>query len=218
MKKLLLLPIIFIGFLGILLLISLGLGKYTANYKIEHFKDKKRPETEVIYNYYTFPGATKQEINKNMVKAISSFINPEAYRVPGMQGDTAAQLEGYVDPSYDSAMTKKGCRIVEVPFVSKVTYTMPQWEQPKNVAPSLVADWENFYTALKTHEKGHADIEIKKFDAVYDVYKNAPTTKTCEELDAWLQAELNKTRKQIEEENKQYEIDTRHGELQGARL
>lgn len=167
------------------------------------------PIVTVDENYYDITGSTADELRAQLDQL--GPLDPWNERHD-------AQTDWFVSWSYPYADQADGCGTGPVTVEVNVTFTYPWWEPPATAAPDLVAHWEAYGEALRTHEDGHQQIGLETAWAVQQALNEVPPQATCAELDQLVDA----TGQQILDEFRQIEIDydreTDHGATQGARF
>ncbi|MFA6113473.1 MAG: DUF922 domain-containing protein [Sphingomonas sp.] len=100
-----------------------------------------------------------------------------------------------------------GCRLATTRTDFSASVRMPRLE-PDQVPAAVVADWRRYDAALARHEAGHVRIAYQHLGDVEAAIRNA----TCATADSAGHAALDR----IRQANRDYDSETRHGELQGA--
>jgi predicted secreted Zn-dependent protease len=102
------------------------------------------------------------------------------------------------------------CELDKATVSYEVKVIFPRWIPLKDASPKLVAQWEDYISALAEHEKGHVDYIVKNYQSVAVAIKNA----NCHTADSAAHAALVPLRKYDDE----YDAITDHGKTQGARF
>jgi predicted secreted Zn-dependent protease len=107
------------------------------------------------------------------------------------------------------------CRITNVTTTLRTVITLPKLRSASE-RQSLVFD--RYMIALRQHELGHYKIATDAARAIDDELRNLPATRNCAFLEGEGNAAARRTLNYFIEANRQYDVETDHGEAQGARL
>ena len=166
-------------------------------------------EYDTKEEFYTIKGSTLIEIQK--------AIENHGPTLETDQEGVANCKTGY-EWSLGVKSSKTECQVTGVPFKVHTVCSYPKWEQPAGVDQSVVNSWNYFMDKVRLHENGHADIGKKLGQQLYEQIKKLPSAPTCDEIKKSGEKLMADTIAQDNQENKQYDIDTVHGETQGAVL
>lgn len=78
--------------------------------------------------------------------------------------------------------------------------------------------FNNYLSALRTHELGHYDIGKQAADVIDNGIASLPEMSSCKELEATANGLGNQVLDEYRAKEKQYDADTGHGKTQGAWL
>ena len=146
----------------------------------------------------------------------------QRYDVSGStESEIRAQLDTYRPNDYDAytrwyiywdwpGRGSAACRLAEAEVSYEITVTIPRWTPTADASPELVAKWNDYLHALALHEKAHINNVVSHFPAVAGAIKGG----TCLSAEDAAQAVLQ----QMRQFDSQYDLDTNHGQAQGARF
>jgi predicted secreted Zn-dependent protease len=150
--------------------------------------------------YYDISGSTEAELRAQMTAL--GPVDPH---------DNNKHVDAYVDwniswnwPGYGTS----DCDLSSAEVGYELSVTMPRWTPSADANPELVAKWENYIRALKTHEAGHLENIINNYQTVLTAIQSA----TCDTADAAATTSLETLRKS----DAVYDSETNHGATQGA--
>lgn len=167
-----------------------------------------KPKETVTVQYYDIEGSRKKDLIKEMKKK----------GVKEKNGRFHAHTNWRVNWNYRYAPASDGCRIHSVTTDLVIHYVFPRWTPPEGVSPDLVRKWESYYSALKTHEDGHAEIGRKAALAVEAALPRLGKGLSCGQIQGAVDAEGERILNQYREEEADYDALTRSGRTQGAYL
>jgi predicted secreted Zn-dependent protease len=163
------------------------------------------------------PDVTQDVVTYDVTGTTSSELRAQMDAL-GPQGEGGARNDAYtkwfVRWSYDYDRSVEGqCTLANVRASVEVKLTMPRWT---NEAGTLSARWQQYQSALRTHENGHVQNAIDAARLIIADLRQlapAPDCDTAARLaDARATAELERARARDTE----YDSSTRHGATQGA--
>jgi predicted secreted Zn-dependent protease len=108
------------------------------------------------------------------------------------------------------------CVLSHPKIVVETSITMPQWQPPANASRELVANWQEYTTALKSHEDGHKDISLAAGQEILNVLEDLPSYPSCDEVRTAAKAAVATIMDRCSQAQMDYDQTTRHGVLQGA--
>jgi predicted secreted Zn-dependent protease len=106
------------------------------------------------------------------------------------------------------------CSIREVTVSVEAEVTLPRWNPPPDAEPGLVAEWKRFLFALEMHEAGHKDISAKAGRDIVNSLRGM--TGLCSELNLRANEIARTIVDKASEEQRAYDVATRHGLTQGT--
>jgi predicted secreted Zn-dependent protease len=93
---------------------------------------------------------------------------------------------------------------------------LPRWTPPAGTQPAVVAEWDRFVSALRTHEAGHKDIAAKGGTEI--VKQLGAIAGPCSEVGTRASTIARGISDRTREAQARYDAETRHGVLQGTGL
>lgn len=169
-------------------------------------KDKDlKTSTGVIY--YDINGATPGDLRAQMNRLGPTDSN-------GRRFD--ARTDWYINWHYSYEANNSECKISTVEVDVAVTFTLPHWNQPNNIAPALVEKWDKYMAALQKHENGHQDNALTSGQEILQAFKALPGYPDCDRVRQNLSATGQRIIKQANQKDLDYDAQTKHGATQGA--
>lgn len=92
---------------------------------------------------------------------------------------------------------------------------LPRWTPPPTASDALREQWGIFLQALKVHETGHRDLGVRAAREVLRTLRAVGSTR-CSILGAQADAAARRTLERYQEQNLQYDRETRFGQTQGV--
>ena len=106
------------------------------------------------------------------------------------------------------------CSIRDVTVSVNAQITLPRWTPPPDAEPGLAAAWNQFLTALETHEAGHKDISARAGRDI--VHRLQTLTGLCSQINSSANEIARAIVDKAAEEQRTYDAETRHGMTQGT--
>lgn len=107
------------------------------------------------------------------------------------------------------------CEIIASTVYLESTVTLPRWRDRERADSALIAEWDRYIGALRTHENGHRDIAYRAAGEIQRALRRVRGP-AC----GMVSAEANRIAGAILQRhqrlNREYDEETRHGEAQGA--
>ena len=158
-------------------------------------------------DYFTISGRTAAELRADLNRL-------------GPVGETGIRGDGYthwrIAWTFDFAPKGETCVAENFRVTLEVRMILPRWEPPANVAPSLVALWDRYLTALRFHEDGHYSIAIAAADEVRRALVANRTGRHCATLEKQLNSAANDILDQTRRRQANYDRETDSGRRQGT--
>lgn len=107
------------------------------------------------------------------------------------------------------------CVFTKVETTLKLKYTLPKLKSSKS---DVNAIWSNWYPNLKTHEEGHAELAKNIANKIDKRLLSIGPKSDCNILEKSANNLAYKLMAELKEANKNYDINTNHGETQKAWL
>jgi len=149
--------------------------------------------------YYEIGGSTANELRAQM--------NQQGPLDPLESARYDARTDWYISwtwPGYGSS----DCDLSKTTVSYDIKVTVPHWKPASNVDPKLIEQWNRYLNNLSTHEQGHVDSIVKNYPRVKDAIQRS----TCLTAEQAAQDMLNT----FQQANTAYDVQTKHGETQGA--
>jgi len=127
----------------------------------------------------------------------------------------AGQLRWSLHWDTRSTADSSGCKVVEANVYLQTTMLTPMWAPPAYTKQTVVAEWERFLHALEVHEQGHRRIAVTGATRVWQAIMGV-TAPSCELIAGLVQAVAQPLVADLRRAEERYDIDTQHGETQGA--
>lgn len=110
------------------------------------------------------------------------------------------------------------CRLQQVQVSLEVTMTLPEWQPRHRADPLLKSHWPAYLAALTNHEMGHRANGVRAAFAVRDALAAVAPAASCQQLADGANAAANAAMNSRQGADVDYDRQTKHGALQGARL
>ena len=108
-----------------------------------------------------------------------------------------------------------GCEIAKLNLTIKIRVLLPDFG---DLLPSEQARLLEFRNKLSEHEEGHVGIYKAEFSKLYNKVIAMTSDVSCEQLKRQVTQELKKGVEDIGAKQSKYDLQTRHGILQGSRF
>ncbi len=166
------------------------------------------PRVNIRYRYYPIVGNTAAALRQQM-----SRMGPQS-QTNGQRYD--ARTDWHVHWAYNYGRRGGRCAITSMNTRVDVLYILPGWTAPRNTPASLIAEWQRYMGALKTHEIGHKNHGVEAGTAVLRTLHGIAPQPTCEALQAMINQRLKNAVVPYNQKDLEYDRITRHGFTQGA--
>ncbi|OGI68364.1 hypothetical protein A2738_00550 [Candidatus Nomurabacteria bacterium RIFCSPHIGHO2_01_FULL_42_15] len=121
--------------------------------------------------------------------------------------------------SYDfESVDGQVCEIKNVAVGLHLAYLLPRLVDSANAPSDLINKWNGFYAPLREHEDEHGKITKNYAETFYAYLKNLADEKKCVPSQKYIEDAFNKTTKEIDAANSQYDDETDHGRNTGVRF
>lgn len=163
-------------------------------------------EVRTEREYYDVEGTTAEEVLASMRQGARELEGDAAFAW------TAADTEYQYRYAADRAEGR--CRMSQVDVLVRVTVTLPRWT-PRRASWALRNQWNDYLRALERHEDGHVRLARRGGERILRSLEGlrAPS---CEALGERAKAEAERILGRIDEEQRRYDEETRHGQTQGV--
>jgi predicted secreted Zn-dependent protease len=159
-------------------------------------------------NYYRIEGNSVFELMRSMAQN----------RPQGWDSPLDAHTRWHIDWKYMISSQGENSRVRSFVTTTKIVLTLPLWTPGTNASPALVERWTNYCSALFLHEAGHIRIALA---AEAEMRKQVLALKmqgTEYDVESLVNQTANKVLEEYHQKELQYDEQTRHGILQGARF
>jgi len=117
---------------------------------------------------------------------------------------------------YGYNQTSLSCTAESFQPVIDINIRYPKWAKTGNPPAELQEKWDRFMTNLITHEEGHRDMVVEAASEAALAVMRLPPQATCADLDREVKKLCHTRMKQLDEDSKNYDAETKHGLTQGA--
>lgn len=165
--------------------------------------------TNLVLTYY--------DVGGNSARAIRTDINAHRPNADGHGYD--GRTDWRITWQYQLMSDGTSCKVDSMDATLDVTMTLPRWTPLPRASEKLVAQWNDYDRALRTHEEGHQAIamaaknEIERSDGL-----TALVAADCKLLGTQLNAAATAIIDTHRKADAAYDASTDHGKTQGARF
>ncbi len=163
------------------------------------------PTVSVVKEYYSVSGNSVAEIRRNLNKETPVRIGDNRYD---------AYTSWHVSWNYRFTNNQSLCDISHISTHVKIKYILPKLIS--TLSSGLHTKWNNYYTALLQHEKGHSNFALQAAQEIEDKLATVAPHKTCSELEATANTIGYQIIDKYVQLEKAYDINTQHGATEGA--
>ena len=155
--------------------------------------------------YYDVHGSTVAELRADM-RRLGPKVDDNSFI-----GETRSPMRWTwrTQPAGTSA-----CSIREVRVYVNAQVLLPRWMPPADTEPGLFAEWNRFMAALETHEAGHKNISAKAASEI--VKQVGALSGSCSMIGDRARDIAQNIVARVEDEQRRYDAETRHGITQGT--
>ncbi|MEE2565351.1 DUF922 domain-containing protein [Hyphobacterium marinum] len=129
-----------------------------------------------------------------------------------------ARTDGGLSLAFDFAYGGEGCRLTGGDIAITIHTTYPRWRERDRGPQVMREEWDRFMAALREHETIHGDLFRDEAHRLAGRLENLPPSPSCDGLHQSIAAERERFDRDINAAQAAYEIRTRNGASQGARL
>jgi predicted secreted Zn-dependent protease len=163
------------------------------------------------YEYYEVKGGSETELRCDMNNNSCKWEDGKKY-------DSVTSWRVKWDYGYDRG--SQACSAVSFKASVEVVFRYPQWVNAGGgdggVSQPLVAKWDRYMKNLAIHENGHRDMAVKAAAELSHAVAELPPAQSCADLDREVRALCRLRMKKLNEDEKAYDVSTKHGLTQGA--
>ena len=161
------------------------------------------------FDYYEIDGTTQDELRAQMKSNGTSWNDGKVY---------AALTTWDIHYHYDITSTNGRYSLSSIKTDVDIVFHLPRLKPSPRTPEQLIASWNTYLGHLKTHEFGHRDIAVRIVREIYQALSSLGSSTSKSELDQeagnLVQAKFQK----LKQDQIDYDMETRHGKLQGAVL
>jgi predicted secreted Zn-dependent protease len=167
-----------------------------------------RPTVAERTEYYEVFGSTEQELRSAINK-----IRPRDRT--GERSDGLTDWD--INWKYELTMSAGSCSVEFVATTLRITVTLPRWANRRLASSTLAQQWDKYIAALEDHEQHHMQLALR---AAQDIQERLSSggAPTCAALAASLDSTADTVMERLHGEQVQFDRETKHGVLQGARF
>jgi predicted secreted Zn-dependent protease len=140
---------------------------------------------------------------------------------PGASGSSEAEYTGETSYSlswqYNTSVGNNGCTVTNVQVGIHIATALPAWQSTTQAASGLAGRWQQFASALTTHEHGHAVLDANYAAALVQQLGTLGVM-NCNNITGTIQNTVDSTVRAMNTANDAYDQQTDHGATQGAVL
>ncbi len=165
------------------------------------------PNVNATIEHYPIRGDSADELRHQMNKK-------------GPKHDDGKRYDGYtswhVKWRFRWRESDGQCAITSVDTQVDVTSTLPRWVEAKAADEDLQAKWNDFYRALKKHERGHKRIGIKAAEAIEAAIADMESRPDCKRLERQANTLGHQLLKKYRKRDDAFDQRTNYGQRNGA--
>lgn len=173
------------------------------------FPVKAEPNLKIEYQFYDLYPLAKEDLGQEMDRQSPIVENGKKYR-----GYTSWNVYW----QFYWQISNQKCRIDRVTTDLKVKYIMPKISDSHNVKPEVERVFNQYYSALLKHEQGHKDSGLYAAREIEQKLRSLGAYKDCKKLEQAANQTANQIVKKYNERDKNYDLKTDHGRLQGVNI
>ncbi len=165
------------------------------------------PVVSETYEYYNVQGGCEKDLLCQMKQKGITWNDGKKY-----ESVTSWHLKW----AYGYDRMPQACTPDSFLVTVEIVTRLPRWMRTGDVPPSLEDKWESYMKHLVAHETGHRDMAV---DAAAELSREVaalPPSPSCADLDRQIQTLCRVRMKKLNDDEKQYDSDTKHGYTQGA--
>jgi predicted secreted Zn-dependent protease len=111
---------------------------------------------------------------------------------------------------------KAGCRLQNVRVDMQTRVRVPDWQTSPEATPEATVAWSTFQTAFENHVREHENIAIRTAgDFVQKLERMSDLS--CNQLQLDVQREARSSSERMQDRQRKFDEDTKHGATAGAR-
>jgi len=170
-------------------------------------KPSVSPVVTEKYEYYEVQGVSESELRCDMNHNSCKWDDGKKY-------DSVTSWRVKWDYDYDR--TPQSCAPVSFKASVEVVFRYPKWVRADGAPQPLTAKWNNYMKNLTVHENGHRDMAVEAAAELTRAVAELQPAPSCAELDREVKALCRLRMTKLNEDEKAYDVTTKHGLTQGA--
>ena len=107
------------------------------------------------------------------------------------------------------------CRVSNATVLLRIHQALPVWANYGGANPALKQQWQNYLTAVTTHENGHVQLIQESAAQLLQAMRTLKPT-ACSQIETTVNQTGQAYLAQLAQANQNYDLQTRHGVTQGA--
>lgn len=119
-------------------------------------------------------------------------------------------------PQFGWRMEGHLCKIRQISVYLQGSYTLPEMTNRDIASPTLIAVFDEYYTSLLHHEKGHQALWIQAGEEIERILNTMPPQYQCSQLKSLAKKRVNTIVEKYQRLNQNYDKETGHGKTQGV--
>ncbi|MEM8675835.1 MAG: DUF922 domain-containing Zn-dependent protease, partial [Cyanobacteria bacterium P01_G01_bin.67] len=167
------------------------------------------PSVTTKFKFYDIYPQTKSDLGKEMYAR-----TPIVYQGKKYDGYTS----WYVNWRFGWRQKNGLCKISSVNTKLDIGYTMPRLPQQYQVDSTVRNAFDRYYSVLFEHEQGHKDSGLYAAREIERELKSLGSFHNCQKLETAANQKAHKIIKKYNERDRNYDLQTQHGRLQGVDL
>lgn len=124
----------------------------------------------------------------------------------------------YFNWIYNYAEASNSCNIKDVAVGVNVNIYLPKWDTPDQYQNGLQDKWNDFSSALSTHENDHRDIAYEAGQEIVNTLSNLENASSCDAINTTVNDKANEVISVYDTKQKDFDAQTNHGATQGAQF
>jgi len=161
---------------------------------------------QIRTNYFAVRGDTARELRRsiNLSRPRSEFIPRDALTTWRIEWKSSVER------------SNGGCRLSAFTTCTTIVISLPSWAAATNASPDLVKAWKEYFAALVKHEWGHVELALPVAGEIRQSAKEVAPRSDCDEYRRVITEQSRVILRELEQKQKNYDRNTRHGVTQGA--
>ncbi|HYA86826.1 MAG TPA: DUF922 domain-containing protein [Nitrospirota bacterium] len=201
-----------------ILLISIAIRVFAAQDKVEVASVDKDTRLQMI-NADVSPVVTEKyeyyEVQGDSISTLRCDMDHNSCRWDdGKRYDSITSWRVKWDYGHDRA--PQSCAAVAFKASVEVVFRYPKWVHDDGVSQALVAKWNTYMKNLTVHENGHRDMAVEAVAELSRAVADLAPAQNCSDLDREVRVLCRLKLKKLNEDEKAYDVSTKHGLTQGA--